>query len=418
MGFFDLFKKKKVVEPETRTINLEKIPDLINKYQNTKLDHINTSITTHKKTIQETISQLQTLIKGLRTETLRNKNIPFQHVNIMEGNRINYTKQYEQFLQEIELSEDIEQLPKDIEAVRAAITRLGTATQRGQQILKEFFSVTIQRINKATFDMTHALEQVDKLLNNKQLSIIKQINKELEELKHHKKGREEKQKQHQELQTQINQLKEREKKLLKQIDEVKSSNEYTTYQELKEKLQQKTDSYNKAVEQFLTNFSTIHKALIKYKRNSLLEEVIDQYINNTLGTLSTDNQLKEILTKLQTAVEKEEVSLDSRKKTKTLEAIQTLIPMIGTIRKHVANYETETKELHTRLKRDTATLSLEQFKNYLQQNILRIQALEEKQKKLARNNTVPSERINNIQEKLKELTGQDMRIVYDATYTS
>jgi len=419
MGLFDIFrKKKKEVKVEPRTLRLEKVPELLKKLEETKYQHIFTSIAEHKKNIQTSAQQLEGLIRGLRKEALRNTKIPQKHVSIMEGNRINYTKQHEAFLNNITLSDDIDQLAIDVKEFKARLDKLGQITFKNQQILKEFFNVTIQRINKVIVDLTRSVEGIQKAVTSKPITLLHDIRDDLSKIDNYKATLAKRQQEIAEINDQIAQLKEREKKLLKYIDELQHGQEYETYKKLSQELEEKAKQHTKAVESFLHDFSSIQKALLKYQRTSVDEDLINQYLHSTLSTLSSDTPLKllEILKKLQEALTNNTIYLDDRKKQKTLTTLATLTPeRLKTLQETVKTYETESNELRQRLKRDTAVLTLEQQKNHVQQNVLRIQTLEAERTKLQKESTSPSEIVHHMQETLQTLTGQETNILYDAS---
>ncbi|MFH1174924.1 MAG: hypothetical protein V1725_07350 [archaeon] len=376
MGFFDWFKKKQ--EEPVRLIRFARLDEYVEKTLTGKHAHLLHGIEESKDRIQEIVNQLEGLIHHLNKETLRNQRIPLKHISIMEGNRINYVKHYTAFIEKLTISEDSFAIPDDCSRFSADVQKLVEVTSKNQLVLREFFDGTLQKINRKMVELMQEFKQIETLTTSSPFTLIREIRQLQEDYALKKKREAIIEEEKTQLTTQLAQYEDKEQKLVQQIEEIQTGKEYQLHLSLKEELQHVAAEHKKETEELLQLFSTIQKALIKYKRTSDKERIIDDYLTDVLASLAKDDQgeMARILQEVKRQVELNAITLDEKRKEKTIDAIKQLNPTyLRVMREKVREQEQTLMDIQAKLKRDTATLTIEQYKNYLQQNILRAQVI-------------------------------------------
>src|SRR3989338_282941 len=115
--------------------------------------------------------------------------------------------------------------------------------------------------------------------------------------------------------------------LLKKAEELKQSEDYAKYREMKSERENAVNELKNYEDALIQSFSSIERALRKYSHIAFEHEsLILDYVASPLKTLSEDKNLviSDIISKMKELIENNNLKLDEAKKSKTLEEIGKL----------------------------------------------------------------------------------------------
>lgn len=318
MGFFDFLKKQK----ESRTVSFKELDKWLNEEIGKK--DIEGYITSFRDQMIEKIESTKESMANLEQASLLNEKIPERLKHIMRGNRENYIRKINIFLSDLKLPYDYESLLIFAEKLKMSIDKLSKDTQKSYMILNEFLATELMKVVKHVKELELLTAKTKKNLEHEGLENLVEIKLLLKNLREIKDKSEDIRKKNR---TQQDALKLLEQKISSKNAEIKSSKESKEKSEYDKLMQmnQKANGELKAEEQELWNhFSTLEKALKKYKRLSLNEKLIDSYLEKPSTAIMNDSEIQivEILESMKKSLDK--LGLKDKKLEKTEEEIARL----------------------------------------------------------------------------------------------
>jgi len=326
-----MFKFLKKIFKKEEEISEEKVSaDELDKWFDNKskriLDELSSKIKAIKNKINEEIEKTKQNLEILKNAQLRNPKIPFRAKQLMEGNRDAYIKRVDIFLRQIELDKNYEELLDFCNNFDNKLTDFGKSTVKAYHVLQEFLANesgaiagNIKNIGNLIKDVKGKIKDtdIDSIKNIKEniiefRSMIKQRERNKEELERNKKEREE--------------LIKSGKDIINDIEVLKKDNEYEKLSKLRAEKDEIIRQINAHKSKLLHSFSVIETALKKFSRMAFEnEKLVNRYLENPLF-LSEDKELKiiNILKALERNVLNNTVQLKDRKKRKTLEEIKKM----------------------------------------------------------------------------------------------
>ncbi len=325
MGFLDRFFKSKIEEKE---IKLEELKQYTENLLKEKFANINQKIEETYSDLEKTKSKLKENLNILRNAELQNKNVPTRALQLMEGNREAYIKKISNFLEQIELP-DIESysLINDFcNNFDVTLDELNKATYKGYEVMREFFYNQATNIAIGIKDININIKNLKQLVANKELSKIeylRELVKKIEKFNESKDSLKENIKQQELL------IKESEQKIesvKKRFEGIKQSKEYDEYKRTEEEKESLLEKIKAEKDEIIQLFAILEKSLKKYKRGSLNEKLINQFLEDPNRALLEDTELNIVLVlaKLKGNIEQNKIELKDKKKEKTLEVIDKL----------------------------------------------------------------------------------------------
>ena len=320
----NLFTKK---EPEKGTVQLGNLNEWFNTKSNIVSKNLNENINLIKTGINSEIEKTKSNLERLKEAKLQNTNIPLRAKQMMEGNRTSYIKIISNFLDDIKIEEGHEALLNFCNDFDESLNRLGKSTTRSYHVLKEFFehqatdiAINIKNIERLVKEIRSAIKKsnIDKIeiikdsivnLKNK----IKQKTTFEEELKNKE--------------AELNKLKQEKEILVKEVENIKNSEDYMNFDKLKQEKEGLIKNINHIEENIFHSFSVIKKASKKYSRMILEDEkLLNNYIENPVKTLLEDKEMGiiKILEGMKRNLLQDKIELDEKKKSKTLTEIEKL----------------------------------------------------------------------------------------------
>ncbi len=410
MGLFDFLKKKE------EAVELKE-PDLhpfFEKSINQKFAKLNAKIHEISIEVQYNIKKLKEYLDVLESEELRNSNIPERERQIMEGNRENFIKRTRVFANKISIPESYIEIDEACKNFFEDLELLTAETQKSLFVLKDFFEETIKKLTRKIKELEDLFIGIRRLLEKENIELVNEINglfKKVEDMrihladaKSHKKF----------IESEIEILNSEKEKILKKIHSLESSNDYRFYKGFlkeKEAIEQKLA---KQKSELLQDFSEIEKALKKFSKKALDDNIIKQYIDNPSEALMDDEkiEIKNTISKLQEELKKDKLEIKDKKKEKTLEAIKSLTKQaLAEKRKMLLQAKKELSENTEKIRKNTTSLQLREQKSYLESTQ---QSIKDQEKQLAAientlESTNPNLVLQKITEKLSELSGNPIK---------
>ncbi|MBU1850370.1 MAG: hypothetical protein KKH40_06590, partial [Nanoarchaeota archaeon] len=192
-------------------------------------------------------------------------------------------------------------------------------------------------------------------------------------------------------QTELQEIIQKEKKLQNKIAEIEKSTRYKEYLGLGRKIQASKEKIKETKKELLQKFALIERPLKKYKRTSLDEKLIDEYLQNPSAALKEDKNLK-ILAILEKLKEKlESLGIKDKKIGKTKEEITTINKeFLERKNKELAELEEQQKNYEQQIKANISNLNLMEEKTHLEsiieQRKLKEREIEDIENKMERSN--------------------------------
>lgn len=325
MGFLDRFFKPKIEEKE---IKLEEVKQYTEDLLKEKFANINEKIEEIYSNLEKTKSKLTENLDILRNAELQNKNVPTRALQLMEGNRDAYIRKIGNFIEQIELPnvESYTLINDFVNNFDTKLDELNRSTYKGYEVMKEFFYNQATDIAIGIKDISVNIKNLKQLVANKELSkidylreLIKKIDKYGENKENLKEGIKEKESLIKELEEKIEDVKEK-------FEEIKKSKEYDEYKRTDEEKEELLEKIKAEKDEITQLFAVLEKSLKKYKRGSLNEKLIEEYLEDPNQSLIKDSELNIILVlaKLKENIEQNKIELKDKKKEKTLEVIDRL----------------------------------------------------------------------------------------------
>ncbi|MFH1592027.1 MAG: hypothetical protein ABIB47_01535 [Candidatus Woesearchaeota archaeon] len=326
MGIFDFLKRSSTQKEEIKEFNLNDLASWLDSKSKESLENINLELTNIRKSLEEEKTKIEENLQKLNEIKLKNPNIPERAKQMRNDNKKSFTQQVNFLLSKINFPEELNQIQEFHDSINESLDYFAKSTKRSHIILQEFFGNEIQAISTNLKTIANLIKK------GKEKAESPEIEK-LNELKNKLLGIQQKIKRKEEL---IKKITLTEKELLNQTQKIKEEETDLTKLEQSSKHKEVLSLINKKkilkqeLEQIkvplINSFSALMPALRKYERLTLEDELVKDYINNTLNTLLEDEELRiaEVLTKMKDSLTKGDLELKEKKKKKILKELNKL----------------------------------------------------------------------------------------------
>ena len=312
----NLFRKETVKEDELEFWLENKIKTLKQELQG--------QLSTANERIRIAIGQTKEKLQALEQAGLINPNIPERAKHFMKGNREEYTRRINNFLQSISVTNDIEQFDQFQSKTHEALQELVKGIQRPQTILNEFLAHETKETNAAISSIENEIALFSQKIKQSNyfefLKVKNSINEAVEAQERLKVIG----KQVEEIEQIIKESEDENRKLQEEVQLLKKSKKLT---DLKEK-QQALAEQKKLLENSLRQkFSNIETALKKYSHITVNNKrQCEEYLSDPVTALTKDLHLSilNLFYDVKKAVERDVLNLKDKKKEKTLEEINAI----------------------------------------------------------------------------------------------
>ena len=138
MGFFGLIQKLFSKELETADINLSDLNGWLK--ERLTQEYSESNLSEKIDALTQLITSARSKLQILETAQLKNNNIEEKLKNFMSGNRTNYIRQVNMFLDTLKIPENQENIKTFVESANLAFENLNKSAKKSFYILQEFFA--------------------------------------------------------------------------------------------------------------------------------------------------------------------------------------------------------------------------------------------------------------------------------------
>lgn len=273
-------------------------------------------------------SRINEDLNNLGSLQLQNPNIPIKAKQFMEGNREFYMSALRKWMNGLTFNQtDFASLKKNTEIFEVSLDNLNKETIRSYTILQEFFGNEISHIAVGIKGMSDDAKAVLSILNNEKMNKFEFLKDRINSLKERISQKDKLLLMKSDESSKLDAAKKEKEDLLKKAEELKQSEDYAKYREMKSERENAVNELKNYEDALIQSFSSIERALRKYSHIAFEHEsLILDYVASPLKTLSEDKNLviSDIISKMKELIENNNLKLDEAKKSKTLEEIGKL----------------------------------------------------------------------------------------------
>lgn len=324
MGWFNsLFKKKEGIE--TVYIELNELPSWFDEKTEPLLDNLKDDIKAKLDEIKANCDRAKNNLNALGQAKLMNENIPERAMSVMKGNRDSYINAVNLFLNQTKIPTaiNIGSIRDFLGRFEESLNAFTKSSARNYYVLQEFFrqesGAVAQNIKNIDLLARSLLDNEYKDVNEARTKIEKIEN--FLELRKKAAGVLEDEK------AGLNSIKAVKKEIEDKVAKLGQSRDFRELKEIEEEKKSIQSEMKKNDHDIFSLFSPIEKSMKKYSKISLEDEkLIDEYLDSTITGLLNDKSLRimNVLAKIKELAEAGQLDLNSKKKEKTLEALNQL----------------------------------------------------------------------------------------------
>ena len=304
--------------------------------------------------INDEIQLTRTNLEHLQFAKLQNENIPYKAKQYMEGNRESYIRGVNSFLGKVEINnKEMPYLAAFSKEFVSISDELGKATLRSYAILQEFFANEVNAITKNIRNIDKCFKEIDILLNGEEMKDINELKNSIKSLQAMKKNA---------LNLTLDikskgagiELASRDKEtLLNSIEEFNKSEEHNHFITLNEEKKNRTAYFEKSKGSLYQSFGILERPLRKYSHMAFEhEELALKYLKEPVDAILNDSNLliSHLLENMKEFIVKNKISLDEKKKEKSLEEISRLSkPFLENYRKELVSMSNDLREIEIKI---------------------------------------------------------------------
>jgi DNA repair exonuclease SbcCD ATPase subunit len=258
----------------------------------------------------------------LSTAQLQNPNISEREKQVMEGNRTSYISQHKQFLNMLQVSDDIScretsQFCKNFEEL---LLRLSKSTAKGHLVMNEFFADHARKINSNIKTMSTAVTKIQEILEDGNVGIdtVDDVRKSAAELQSKRKLVTEVSGELAILKKKLENSNFLEEKLQKSIEQLKEKDSYAEFEKANKQREELWKQIKQSDDELTNIFSPLQKAMKKYERMIAEDSALfSKYVESPIDSLLEDESLKilTMLERMKSAIEGGSIELKEPEKT-------------------------------------------------------------------------------------------------------
>ncbi len=396
MGFFDIFKKK-----QNQSVSFQHLPDWV---KSNKIWGDAEQLSKEARAdIKLIVKDAKKKLDFLEESALRNEDIPVRVKQIMEGHRKNYIRKVNSFLDSLEIPEDPNELMDFSEQFSKKLDVLGEETHKNYFVLKEFLDKEVSDIALSIKKIENNLSKMKKRLENMGLPQLGELNEALDKYHRTKLSKKDGLVSVKVSKEAIKKLKQEHSESSDKISRLKGGSKMKEYTSLLKKQEDIPRQINKTAQDMLLLFSTLEKAMKKYKRGSMNEQLVDDYLHGPLRALINDKDMEilSLLSKLEDAIPT--LGLDHKKEQKTRAALKSINKEFLTKKKEdIIQLNTELEDTTQKIKKYMILMEIEEEESLLAHLDQKIVALERELQNLKTELELTDP--NKIKERIMELT--------------
>lgn len=317
-----LFRRKiQTGEEKKDYIEYSELPDYINNFVKPKEKELDELF----KELKEKISELDNSLTQLKTAKITEMNPKI--VNVILDNRNAYIRHTKIFMETLKIPEELsfaktKYFCQEFEKNLKEFTEKST---KSFHVAKNLIGDELENVANKIRELEDYIKEIKLFLHEENADKIIEIREQTRELFSTVQIKKNYQVEIDSLRKQIVNFEFSQSKLLEEINEISSTEEFEKLNTMKEENQKLQNKIEKLKSDALTLFLPLDKSLRKFNKLSE-EEIIQNYIDNPLDALRHDKDFRifNILKQIEAALIDNQLDIKEEKKDKTLESIKNI----------------------------------------------------------------------------------------------
>src|SRR3989338_4992813 len=347
-----LFKRKEKVP--TITLTETEVLQWLDNQHTEKLPKIKEQLKEINNGILQTAEQTKQVLVQLHEAQLQNTNIPDREKHFMTGNREAYIKRTHQFLQQLQLLENLGRADEYFSNYIMNVAQYHETTQRPFHIVSQFFKNEVSQVAGKIRDIDVQIEKIKAVISTAKYREWQIAKQEAVEFQKYYDRKQVLVRESQILEKEIEEREKRKKECEEELEEMRKTQEYEQVTTLKENVQDIISKIKLKRLELQETFSSLEQGLKKYARVSFQDEkLILMYLDNSLDALQDDKNLRicMVLQNMKIAIQKAEVQMKVDKKEKTVQDCDNVTKeYLVQYKKVITDLKKQEQELLNRIK--------------------------------------------------------------------
>lgn len=315
-------------EPAQVTVDVMQLDRWVEKQANLGFEKVKPEIEKHFIALAREKKRLLAELDKLRDAELHNPHISEREKQLMQGNRESYISQHRQFVNMTEFSDELtcEETSLFCKNFEELLVKLAKSSAKAHMVMGEFFAHHATMVNRIMKAMSEIVTKMQETLSEGNLNIeeLDTVRKAVHELKSKKNMLTELGHELAILRKKLDNSNYLKKKLQKQIEQLKQTDDYLEFQEQDGKRNEHWHDLQQIEDEISALFSALDRPMRKFER--VLAEGADlfaRYIDDPMKALVSDEKLEilSILDRMRKSIEAGGLELKDKEKEKALQRI-------------------------------------------------------------------------------------------------
>jgi hypothetical protein len=315
-------------EPVEATIDVMHLDKWVEKQANSGFEKVKPEIEEHFIALAREKKRLFAELDKLRDAELHNPNISEREKQLMQGNRESYISQHRQFANVTEFSDELtcKETSLFCKNFEELLIKLAKSSAKAHMVMDEFFAHHAAAVNRSIKAMSGIVTKIQETLSEGNLNIeeLDTVRKAVHELKSKRKLLTELGQELAVFRKKLDNSKYLKKKLQKQIEQLKQTDDYLEFQEQDGKRNEHWHDLQQTEDEIGALFSALDRPMRKFER--VLAEGADllaKYIEDPMKALISDESLQilSIFDRMRKSIEAGGLELKDKEKEKALQRI-------------------------------------------------------------------------------------------------
>lgn len=289
-------------------------------------NEVNKGISSIKGKIKEEINATKENLGLLGKAELRNKREAPRIIQIMLDNREAYIKKITAFVDSIVIPDTVDEINNFTMSFGNSIDSLNKSTIRSYFVLREFVEHEAYRVAQNLKKIDELVKELDFMVNKREVVLVNSVRRRIPELKNKIGTKEKLRADKEKAETELRLKEIEEKNVHDNIKKFKKSKEYSNYEKLNDELEHFVTRLQSHNNDLYHHFAVLERALKKYSKISMDEELITTYLTSPAKALVNDTNFKiiDILQQVKKFSAEDKIELKDKKKEKSIQTVELL----------------------------------------------------------------------------------------------
>ncbi len=360
MGFFtDIFKSKAEPTLKKEQVNVTDLSTWFSKISKEQTETVLSELQAVFSDLRSSRQDLTRELLLLEKAELENDDIPVKEKQFMEGNRLNYCKKAQDFIESTKIGErhSLKEIKEYALTHNHALGDFTRQTARSFHICNQFFGNEMNEISASLKDIEDSVKKMQELLSEKKVSKTNELQEAIEKLNEILAQRDKMHADLEHVDEEYESLKTLKADYSIRLSKIKKDPSYEDLMRLQSEKAKAETELKMLKSSFINEFSQIEKALKKFAKIDD-EFFISRYVDDPISAILADPDLKilPLITRLNGAVNQNQIELEDKKREKILERLQQIDKkyLVNFIIAH-NDWQLKIEELKRMMKKNTSS---------------------------------------------------------------